>query len=506
MSVSVDSFLPIFLVLLPASFGALILAMPNRMRAARPVALAIGAAATFALVCSMLGQSLSFTRAWAGWGMDFSLKFSPRSGAMILAATALTFLIAVFASFKKASSSSDRLFAFGGMCALAMANGALLANNLVAMLFFWQGMWLPLFLMIRAGGENAWRTSVKALFTTAAADLTMILGIVFTSLAAESMTMDAMHAHMNTLGTAGFLLMAVGAAAKLGAIPFHGWMYNAAEDAPSPFMALIPGSLNLLLGANLLSQFPGMFEIGGDSFAPLLVMIVGAGTVLVSGFLTLTAVRHQMLAVALTIAQGGALILGVTTSAGGVFAYAAIFAATAGVGLFLSAGVLDGSKDRKKPLVTAVFYLSALVAVAVAFSCAICRIALTDGVLGLILSILSLIGAILAGAGIVSFARRSALNLPADQSLPAITVGSKRSWLEATHCDPYPALARAFKGYGNVSLTVNDAISWFYDVAVVWFVGALSGIVRWAHNGNPSRYVLWVLAGVVLVIAIFSLS
>jgi hypothetical protein len=92
------------------------------------------------------------------------------------------------------------------------------------------------------------------------------------------------------------------------------------------------------------------------------------------------------------------------------------------------------------------------------------------------------------------------------KNLPTTELDDTLAWLETTHCDPYPAAARFMKDYGAISLKANDAISWFYDVAVVWFVGALSGIVRRAHNGSPSRYVLWVLAGVVIVIAIFSLS
>ena len=507
MSITIDSFLPLALVLLPASFGALIFAFPEGMRLLRRAFLALGAAATFALADFVAGQPLEFTRAWALWGMDFSLKLTAQSGALVVAASAVAFFLAIYASVSKAHAENSRLFDGSLLMALALAIGALTANNMIAMLFFWQAMWAPMFGMIKSGGEDAWRASVRAVFTAGFTDLCMILGMAFAGYAAESMTMDAMHVPMNALGTAGFLLMSVGVVAKLGVIPFHGWIYKASKAAPAPFMALVPGALNLLMGANLLSKFPGMFEMGREAWPLLLVLVTGAGTVLISGMLSLTAGDYKKLAIALTLAQGGALVLGASSSAGGVFAYAAIAAAAAGCALFLTAGVLDGAPERKSPFAVGAYYAAALVAVAVAFAGAIYRIALQDGILGLILSLVSLVGAIFAGVGAVSFARHTVLMKSSEvKDEPTTEMDGALAWLETTHCDPYPIARTVFRFYANVSLKVNDAISWFYDVAVVWFVGALSSLVKRAHNGSQSRYVLWVLLGVVIVIAIFALS
>jgi NADH-quinone oxidoreductase subunit L len=505
MNVTMDSLLPLMLVVLPSAFGALIFMLPEGLRHPRRALLALGAAATFALADFVAGQSLEYTRPWALWGMDFSLKLTASGGALVIAASALAFLLAIYALIRRADAG--RLFDGCVLMALAMANGAIMANNLIAMLFFWQAMWAPMFVMIQSGGEGAWRVSVRAVFTAALTDLCMILGMALAGHAAETMTMDAMHVPMNAPGTAGFLLMAVGAAAKLGVIPFHGWIGRASGVAPAPFMALVPGALNLLMGANLLSKFPGMFEMGRDAWPLLLVLVLGAGTVLLSGMLSLTAGSYKKLAIALNLAQGGALVLGVTSSAGGVFTYAAIAAAAAGFVLFLAAGALDGAPGRKAPLAVGAYYAAALAAVAVAFSGAVYRIALQDGILGLMLSLVSLVGAIFAGIGALGFARHTALfEASRVKDEPVTEMDGALAWLETTFCDPYPVARRAFRFYARISLVINDAISWFYDVAVVWFVGALSGLVKRAHNGSQSRYVIWVLWGVVIVIAIFALS
>jgi formate hydrogenlyase subunit 3/multisubunit Na+/H+ antiporter MnhD subunit len=501
MSGTVSSALPLWLVLIPALFGALVLILPGKVKSGGLIGVFAGAAGALAVALSQLGQSLEFTRAWAGWNMDFSLKLNPANAPLVIAAAVLTLVVTAWAGISGTYPAKSKVFMASMLFALAMASGALMANNLVAMLFFWQAMWAPVFGMIQAGGENAWKTSIKAVFTAGASDLMMILGIGFASLSAESMTMDVMRVPATALGSMGFLLMAVGAIGKLGAIPFHGWLYAASEDAPAPFMGLIPGGLNLLLGVNLVSKFPGMFDAG--SGAMLLVLIAGAGTVVLAGMLSMSAGGFKRLAIALNIAQAGALVLGSTSVAGGAFAFAAIVSAAAGCCLYLSASQLEKESSDKSQLASFAFYVSSGAAVAVTFTGALYRIALFESWLSLILSVVALIGAIFAVSGVTGLIRAGR---DGEKPVPSFDLGRAQSWLDRTRCDPYPAARAAFKGYAKVSLTVNDAISWFYDVGVVWFVGFLSGLVKKAHNGSQSRYVLWVLAGAVVVIAIFALS
>ena len=68
--------------------------------------------------------------------------------------------------------------------------------------------------------------------------------------------------------------------------------------------------------------------------------------------------------------------------------------------------------------------------------------------------------------------------------------------------DPYEIGRRAAHGFAAAALAVNDAINWFYDVAVVRVTDFFSGLIRAAHNGSKTLYLGWTLAGVVLVAAI----
>lgn len=503
MSTTVNSLLPLQLVLIPAIFGALILILPKKGTKLIAAEAFGGAALALGVSLSVLGKSLEFTRAWAGWGMDFSLKLIPQNGPLVVAAVALTLVMTWNAMFSK-STANGKVFFASIMFALSMAMGALMANNLVAMLFFWQAMWAPVFGMIKAGGENAWKSSVKAVFTAGFADLMLILGLGLTSLAAESMTIDQMHAHPGALGTMGFLLMAVGAVAKLGAIPFHGWLYAASENAPSPFMGLIPGGLNLLMGANLLSKFPEIFHADAFPGATFLVLAAGIATVLLAGMLAMGADDYRKQAVALNAAQAGALVLGATSRAGGAFVPVVIVAAAVGCCLYLTAGILDARKPGKSSPASLLYSIAAGASVAVVFTGSLFRIALHESWPGLILTVAALFGAIFAAAGIMGLIRAGRGD--ARKAEPFFDLGVAQGWLDRTLADPYPAAASLVKRYSDASLKVNDAISWFYDVGMVLFVGLLTSLIRKAHNGSQSRYVLWVLLGSVAVIVIFALS
>jgi NADH:ubiquinone oxidoreductase subunit 5 (subunit L)/multisubunit Na+/H+ antiporter MnhA subunit len=72
--------------------------------------------------------------------------------------------------------------------------------------------------------------------------------------------------------------------------------------------------------------------------------------------------------------------------------------------------------------------------------------------------------------------------------------------------DPYRIGGVLVRGFAAASLAVNDAINWFYDVAVVRVTEFFSGLIRAAHNGSRTLYLGWTLAGVVLVAVIIVAS
>ena len=139
---------------------------------------------------------------------------------------------------------------------LAFVNGAVLANNLVVMLFFWEGLLVMLFAMIMTGGDESFAHRVKALVLNGAADLCLMLGIGMTVYVAGTLNDGQRFKHAAGRGWpfAAFVLMMIGAIAKAGSMPFHSWIPDAAVDAPLPFMAFLPAALEKLLGIYLLTR------------------------------------------------------------------------------------------------------------------------------------------------------------------------------------------------------------------------------------------------------------
>ena len=64
---------------------------------------------------------------------------------------------------------------------------------------------------------------------------------------------------------------------KAGALPFHTWIPDAAEDAPLPFMALMPAAFEKLLGIYFLARITlDLFALTPASWLSPLLMTLGA--------------------------------------------------------------------------------------------------------------------------------------------------------------------------------------------------------------------------------------
>jgi NADH-quinone oxidoreductase subunit L len=134
--------------------------------------------------------------------------------------------------------------------------------------------------------------------------------------------------HLQTAGAAAgaaFLLMAIGAMAKGGAMPFHSWIPDAAVDAPLPFMALVPGAFEKLLGIYLLVRVSlDLYRLQPHSWLSLVLMIVGAVTIILAVMMALIQKDFKRLLSYHAISQVGYMILGIGTALpagiiGGIF-------------------------------------------------------------------------------------------------------------------------------------------------------------------------------------------
>jgi len=344
-------------ILLPAVLSVVLLLLPRTLRLLRDALAVLGAGVLlyYAFVFFAL-KDLRYAVPWLGLGIDFDLRLYHFSAFILLALAGFLLLIALYTTVKMKDAPRGREFMAYLFLTAAFANGAALANNFVPLLFFWEGLLVTLYTMITIGGRPlSGRTAVKALLISGFCDFSMILGIGLLWAVSGTATMSEISVAPTGLAAAAFVLMMIGAAGKAGAMPFHTWIPDAAVDAPVAFMAFLPAAFEKLLGIYLLARVSlDFFKIAPGSAMSILLMSVGAVTIVLAVLMALVQKDLKRLLSYHAVSQVGYMVLGIGTAipvgiAGGIFHM--INHAMYKSGLFLSAGSVEhraGTTELKK--------------------------------------------------------------------------------------------------------------------------------------------------------------
>ena len=132
-------------------------------------------------------------------------------------------MLAVYTAGHCRTKSWGGLYFFYLFLSLGMLNGALLADHLGLLLFFWEGLLCTLFGVLLLGNSVNPRAAVRGLTLAGTSDLILMLGIAATTHAAETGTISAMERlPVAGLGAMGCALLLLGALGKAGsiAVPF----------------------------------------------------------------------------------------------------------------------------------------------------------------------------------------------------------------------------------------------------------------------------------------------
>ncbi|MFH0921784.1 MAG: proton-conducting transporter membrane subunit [Fibrobacterota bacterium] len=304
----------VMLLALPALCGAVTFLIPQRVRFVRGTLLLATTLINLLLAIKLFGTESIIQQPWLPYGIDFALRIDKFSTFIVLAVAGFSFLIALYSiAFMAGKSMSKQFFAYL-LISLSMVNGATLANNLILLLFFWEGLLATLFGFIVIGNPNAYKTAVKALVLVGISDLCMMFGIGLTGHLAGTLTISALSLPVTGLGSVAFILLMLGAVSKAGCMPFHSWIPDAAIDAPAPFMAFLPAALEKLLGIYFLGRITlQMFQLTPQSWLSPLLMILGGVTILLAVMMALVQKDYKRLLSYHAISQVGYMILGIGT-------------------------------------------------------------------------------------------------------------------------------------------------------------------------------------------------
>lgn len=265
-------------VLIPLLFAVLILCPTCGKKPFLNALLAwLGAAVVLGAAVLMFILPSGFSGAGAAFmGIEFGFTWDMVSGPVLLFMAAF-----VCAGLWWAGGGvKERWFSFAVLLTLSFASGAVLASNMVVMLFFWEGLLISLYIfLIMQGTEESRVTAGKAFILNAVGDVFLLAGVVFCAAGMPDASFAGMSGKMligSGCGTYAFVCLVTGAMAKAGAVPFHSWLPAAAKTAKTSFMAMLPGAVEKLLAVYLLVRvFPLFNYIPSD-----ILMILGAFSII----------------------------------------------------------------------------------------------------------------------------------------------------------------------------------------------------------------------------------
>ena len=286
------------------------------------VALVAGALTVAAAWQVFQQPGLSCSYPWfnvGGLALGLVLKTTQLSGLIGLAVAGFTLLVTLYsARYLSKETDAGRYYAYV-MWTLSGALATVYADHLLVLLIGWEVVTVMLFLLISLGGtEKAAKGGMKSFVLLGLADCAMLasMALLWATGATPNLLLSEIPAGGLALGTpigyVAYLLLLVGALAKAGAMPFHTWVPAAAEGAPISVMAFLPAALDKLLGIYLLVIISlQMFAI--DEAMQLLLLIVGAVTVL--GAVMMAMIQHDLkkLLSFHAVSQVGYMVLGIGT-------------------------------------------------------------------------------------------------------------------------------------------------------------------------------------------------
>jgi formate hydrogenlyase subunit 3/multisubunit Na+/H+ antiporter MnhD subunit len=338
-------------IIVPAVAGIIPIFIPRK---GKMVAGIIGLAATawvFVRALSLFGMweltyNVRLFTIAGGYPIDFSLRLYHFSAFILLFIMLFGLLIILYSlGFMRGRDKSSTYYTFI-LWTLSASAGAVLTDNLLILLIFWEILTLLLYFLVNMGGEGHEKAAAKCFTILGFSDAAMLLGVLLIWMNYGTLSMSQLSiATSDPIGIIAFIALFMGAIAKAGGMPLHSWIPEMAEPADAPVIAFLPASLDKLLGIYLLARISlDVFIIRAGSGLSLMMMIVGAGTIIFAVAMALAQHNLKKLLSFHAISQVGYMVLGVGSGipiaiVGGLFHMLnnAIYKS----GLFLGAGAVE---------------------------------------------------------------------------------------------------------------------------------------------------------------------
>jgi multicomponent Na+:H+ antiporter subunit A len=347
------------LITIPVAAGLLLFFVPDKLRNVKGIiALLVSIVTGYlaVLIYSHNYQAGTIDEILSGSGLNlFGINLSSEAGRyavfnadnlsrlIVLFTSLFSFLILLYSLVYIKEGKARNYYPYF-LITIGCTYGAVLSDNLILFIIFWGILGITLYKLIPGNSEESSATAKKTLILIGASDSIMLIGIALIwrltgSLNISNTSLDT----DNVLTVTAFLALLVGSFTKAGAFPFHTWVPDYAQNAPASSSALLPASLDKLLGIYFLARLTTGIFVLNDGMR-LMLLSIGVVTIISAVMMALVQHNYKRLLGFHAVSQVGYMILG--------FGLGSIIGVAAGLfhminhalyksGLLLSAGCVE---------------------------------------------------------------------------------------------------------------------------------------------------------------------
>ncbi len=237
---------------------------------------------------------------------------------MLIVVTGVSLMVQVYSQgYMHGDPGYHRYFAFMSLFTASML-GLVLADNLVMLFVFWEGVGLCSYLLIGFWFErpSAAAAAKKAFIVTRFGDFGFLVAVLFLIFKTGTVDIGELHTLAATGVLSGMALtwaavgIFAGAMGKSAQFPLHVWLPDAMEG-PTPVSALIHAATMVAAGVYLVARLLPLFEHSEQAIT--VVATIGAVTAIFAASMGLVMTDIKRVLAYSTISQLGYMMLGLGT-------------------------------------------------------------------------------------------------------------------------------------------------------------------------------------------------
>ncbi|MBS0011493.1 MAG: hypothetical protein KFF49_08790 [Bacteroidales bacterium] len=253
-----------------------------------------------------------------------ALNFDELSRLLILLICFFSFIITLYSL--RYTNPHHKIRRYYSYILLTMSFSALavVSDHLLFFIFCWGILCITLYKLIQGSDEEGAAAAKKTMILVGASDTIMLLGIAIVQKISGSFTISGAGIDTSTaLGAVAFFCLLIGAFTKAGAVPFHTWVPDFARKAPASSTALLPASIDKLLGIYFMYRLcTELFTL--TEWITLILVLVGVFTIIIGVMMALAQHNMKQMLGYHAVSQVGYMVLGLSLGtplgiAGGLF-------------------------------------------------------------------------------------------------------------------------------------------------------------------------------------------